>query len=125
MLHSQLTRQGMECENAYPKDKGYDGVVHIIVSPIDRSFSFLTETTYDYPRTLCYSVTEVLKRTWNTWVDPITIVSEINFSYPLGEIETPEITLIFKDGSTYVCTDAECAVVSKHLVSLMQQGNTQ
>lgn len=69
VLHNQLTRQGMKCKHEYPKDKGYDGVVHIIVYSIGRSFSFLTETITTQPRTLCYSVTEVLKRTWNTWFD--------------------------------------------------------
>lgn len=50
------------------------GAVHLDISPIDRTFSFdrLGEgplrTYMEY--TLCESVTEVLKRTWNTWVEP-------------------------------------------------------
>lgn len=75
VLGKQLSKQGMIRQGdvlVYDESRAL-GSVYLAISPVDRIFSFnrldkgSLRTYMQY--TLCDSLTEVLKRTWNTYID--------------------------------------------------------
>lgn len=110
VLYSQLIKQGMTFNGSFPVWNGKDqNTEYITICPVDRTFKYdidygtggITIPFY----TLCDSVTEVLKRLWNTWVDKPKGGTKIFYANNTYSFPTESVTF------SYVVTK-----VGQHLV---------
>ncbi len=114
MLYYQLTKQGMKRVGLVPEWDGYTNDRYIEISPVDRKFSYHidygTSGVSIICHTLCHSVTEVLKRTWGTWVEPKRVFcNSVDWAI---DYDTSRVL--------QYCTDTEVGEFGKKLISLMK-----
>lgn len=104
--------------NNHPKNS-----ISINVFVIDRFFRFETETTSGLPYTLCDSLTEVLKRTWNTWIEekPIILSNWKVVTDAMNTLERHFANMQPKHIAYFDWTDKQDVEFKKELLTLMKQ----
>lgn len=144
VLYFQLNRQGITHTGAVPVWDGKDqDIACISICSISRTFSYAMtpHSELEGLYTMCGSLTEVMKRLWNTWVEkpkhrmfgggPMavgikpnssTVVSSIEYYFPIDGTFTEEVTLVSHDKVwTGQWTEEHYAVFKKELLTLMKQ----